>query len=50
MDRLVAVIRGEIPAAELEADLAAVFDTVAIMAAAYRSAQSGTWEDVVSES
>lgn len=47
MDRLVAVIRGEIPAAELDADLAAVFDTVAIMAAAYRSAQSGTWEDVV---
>lgn len=46
VDRLVAVIRGEIPAEELVADLAAIEDAVAIMAAAYQSSASGTWESV----
>jgi predicted dehydrogenase len=43
VDRLVAAIRGEIPAEELAADLAATMDAVAIMEACYRSAESGSW-------
>lgn len=45
VDRLVKIIRGEISAAELNADLAAIIDAVAIMEAAYRSASSGNWVD-----
>lgn len=43
VDRLIAVIRGEIPAAELAADLAAIKDSVKVMEAAYASAKSGGW-------
>lgn len=46
VDRLVAAIRHELPAAELQADLAAILDSVAIMAAAYRSAKLGKWVPV----
>jgi hypothetical protein len=46
VDRLVAVIRDEIPAGELTADLAAIEDAVAIMTTAYRSSASGSWETV----
>lgn len=46
IDRLVAVIRGQIPRDELDRDLEAVFDSAAIMAAAYRSSASGRWEKV----
>jgi len=46
VDRLVAVIRNEVPQQELQDDLAAVCDSVSIMSAAYRSAQSGVWEKV----
>lgn len=46
VDRLVAVIQGRIPAAELTADLAACQDAVLIMEAAYRSAKRGGWEKV----
>ena len=41
--RLLAAIRGEIPADELEADLQASRDAVKIMAAAYESAKTGKW-------
>lgn len=43
IDRLVAAIRGEIPADELAADLAATQDAVALMEAAYRSSADGCW-------
>jgi predicted dehydrogenase len=43
IDRLVAVIHGKISAEELQKDLEATFDTVAIMAAAYESATTGRW-------
>jgi predicted dehydrogenase len=46
VDRLIAVIKGGIPAAELQADLAACLDAVAIMESAYASAKSGRWETV----
>jgi len=46
MDRLVAVIRGEIAAAELQRDLTNCLETVAVMAAAYESAASGQWTKV----
>ena len=46
VDRLVAVVRGQIPAADLQADLEAVLDSVAIMEAAYRSARTGRWTPV----
>jgi len=46
MDRLVATLRGEIPADELKADLAASLDAVAIMAAAYASSGAGGWTKV----
>lgn len=43
VDRLVAVIRGAVPAAELASDLAATVDAVAIMEAAYKSSRTGRW-------
>jgi predicted dehydrogenase len=46
VDRLIAVIKGEIPVADLQADLAATLDAVAIMAAAYKSAKTGRWQKV----
>lgn len=46
VDRLVAAIRGEIPADELKADFEACADTVSLMAAAYASARSGQWESL----
>jgi len=46
MDRLVAAIQGELAPDELSADLAATRDAVAIMEAAYRSSDTGTWEAV----
>lgn len=46
VDRLVAVIRGEISAAELRADLEASLDAVALMTACYASARSGVWTKV----
>lgn len=44
IDRLVAAIRGELDARALQADLDAALDAVAIMAAAYRSADTGAWQ------
>jgi predicted dehydrogenase len=46
IDRLVAVIQGKIDPRDLRADLEATFDTVAIMAGAYASAQKGCWVPV----
>ena len=46
VDRLVAVIRGEIPAEELQNDLAAIKNSVRVMEAAYASAKSGAWVKV----
>lgn len=46
IERLLAVIRGELDEQELHDDLSACLDAVQIMDAAYRSAQSGTWESV----
>ncbi|OGV69522.1 MAG: hypothetical protein A3K19_27870 [Lentisphaerae bacterium RIFOXYB12_FULL_65_16] len=46
VDRLVAVIRGQVPVAELDADLAAILDSVAIMEAAYLSAKKNKWVKV----
>ena len=46
VDRLVALIRGELDPQELQEDLAACLDAVSIMAAAYRSAESGAWQSV----
>ncbi len=43
VERLVAVINRKIAPEELQKDLDATFDTVAIMAAAYQSAESGEW-------
>lgn len=43
VDRLVAAIRGEVAPAELKADLSAIFDSVAIMEAAYASSKAGRW-------
>ncbi len=47
MDRLVAIIRGELDPAILRADLEATYDTVAIMAAAYASTKKGAWVSIV---
>lgn len=44
MARFVAVIKGEVDAAELSEDLDACLGAVSVMDAAYRSAESGTWE------
>ena len=49
VDRLVAVIRGTLPTDELAMDLAATRDTVSVMAAAYRSAQTGGWQEVAGD-
>ena len=46
IDRLVAAIRGELPAAQLSADLAACVDAVAIMEACYDSSRAGRWVPV----
>ncbi len=46
VDRLVAVIRGQIPATELQSDWEAIVDSVAIMEAAYRSARNRRWTTV----
>jgi predicted dehydrogenase len=46
VNRLLALINGEIPDNELKEDLQACIDSVAIMAAAYESAEKGTWIDV----
>ena len=46
MDRLVAAIRGEIPAEALKTDLVACIDAVSIMAACYASAKDGRWTKV----
>lgn len=48
VDRLTAVIRGEVEEAALAEDLAAALDTVAIIAACYRAAKSERWEQVAS--
>lgn len=46
MDRLVALARGQLDAAEAAADLAAVLDEAAIMDAIYAASRSGGWERV----
>ena len=46
VDRLVAVIKGEIPDTELQADLDAILGSVAIMEAAYASSKTGRWMKV----
>lgn len=46
VDRLVAVLRGEIPASDLKKDLEAILDSVAIMEACYASAKAGKWVPV----
>lgn len=46
VDRLVAILRGEIPAEELRADLEASLDAVALMTACYASAKNGAWTKV----
>lgn len=46
VDRLVAVLRGEIPAPDLKKDLEAILDSVAIMEACYTSAKTGKWVGV----
>jgi predicted dehydrogenase len=46
VDRLVAVLKGQVTKEELEADLAAIMDSVAIMEAAYKSSRSGRWTKV----
>lgn len=43
IQRLIALIRGELSAEEVATDLAACLDAVRIMAAAYASAKSGAW-------
>ncbi|WP_438479300.1 Gfo/Idh/MocA family protein [Oleiharenicola lentus] len=46
IDRLVATIRGKISAATLRAEVATAIDAVAVMAACYRSAESGHWTEI----
>ena len=46
VNRLVAVMRGEIDAVTLQADLEATLDTVTIMSAAYASSANGCWVPV----
>jgi predicted dehydrogenase len=46
VDRLLALLRGDIPAAAWRKDLEASIDAVAIMAAAYESAARGAWVKV----
>mgnify|MGYP000973319925 CR=1 FL=1 len=47
VDRLVAAIRGQIPAVELAEDLAACQMAAATMAATYKAAKTGKWAPVV---
>jgi predicted dehydrogenase len=47
VDRLVAIIRGELSEAELRRDLDAACDAVAIVDAAYAATRSGRWERVI---
>jgi len=47
--RLLGMIEGTVPEQILQNDLAAIFDTVSIMAAAYASSRSGQWEKVASD-
>ncbi len=46
VDRLLAILRDEIPEDELEADLQATKDAVRVMEAAYQSAESGAWVEI----
>jgi predicted dehydrogenase len=46
VDRLVATILGQISADQLQTDLAAALDAVAIMEAAYQSSRTGHWTTV----
>lgn len=46
VERLIAAIRGELSAAELQEDLTAAMDVVGWMEAAYASAASGRWETI----
>jgi predicted dehydrogenase len=46
MDRLVALVRGQLDAAEVAADLSASLDEAAIMEAVYTAARSGAWAEV----
>ena len=46
VDRLVAIVRGELPDQDVESDLAAAVDAVAIMEAAYASDRARTWTPV----
>jgi predicted dehydrogenase len=46
VDRLVAAINGDLPQAELDADLECAIDAVAIMEACYKSNKSKHWEPV----
>lgn len=46
MDRLVALVRGQLDPAEVAADLAASLDEAAIMEAVYTAARTGAWAQV----
>ncbi|MFP4173344.1 MAG: Gfo/Idh/MocA family protein [Candidatus Hydrogenedentota bacterium] len=46
VDRLIAVLKDEIPQEELDADLEASMEAVRVMEAAYNSSESGQWESV----
>ena len=48
VDRLIAVIQGQVSELELADDLAAILDSVLIMVAMYKSSKSGRWEKVKS--
>jgi len=47
VERLMAAVRGEIAAEELQADLQCAADAVAIVEACYASSEKGAWVDVV---
>jgi predicted dehydrogenase len=46
VDRLIAILRGEVSREELDRDLEATMDAVIVMEAAYRSSESGGWRDL----
>ena len=46
MDRLIALVRGQLDPAEVATDLAATLDEAAIMEAVYTANRSGAWADV----
>jgi predicted dehydrogenase len=46
VDRLVGILKREVTDAEVDADLAATVDAVAIMDAAYRSGRTGRWTPI----